>query len=109
MTKQAIATLEKMEEACREGKYALTRYAQLTEQNRKLMEENRELKKELKIRQAELNLCQRELAIVKDGKQMCPQCQGEGGFEVDHGPFGYEAVQCKQCEGQGAVEKGVGV
>lgn len=36
--------------------------------------------------------------------EMCPCCDGEGGFWVANGPDDVEKEMCERCEGKGTIE-----
>jgi hypothetical protein len=83
--------------------------AEISRQNYKInrMEGFEEKNKELQKEVQRLREIERVFNLVKNFTtvEVCPQCDGHGGFVHDMGEAGYEGEECTNCETTGLIAK----
>jgi hypothetical protein len=101
--KEAKEIVGKFKEAITKLEWDASSYYSTKERCQKLEEKNKELKTELD----EAKRFKRYFNLLASASkcQICPQCDGAGGFTWDMGEQGGGGEECGNCEGAGIVNK----
>ena len=101
--KEAKETVENFEKALNKLKWDASSYHSERKRSEKLTNENKELK--TKLSEAKhFEKLYKKLESVSNVK-ICPQCNGEGGFQYQVGEFEWDGEECNLCGGSGVIDK----